>query len=104
MGIEITKEMRDKLDNEVMTIEGGLEGSTGKRYKDGKAPLGRKVVYLDKNGMDGDRYNANKIFKEGQVLEVKEIYVGSSRSMVEFGAYPNEFFNTVMFGDVEETI
>lgn len=83
-----------------MVIDGGVTRS-GKRYNDGKSPKGRLVRYLNVNGTDGDRRMANFTLKEGQVLEVAEIYVDSCVSYVEFGAYPNELFNTVMFEDVE---
>ena len=43
---------------------------------------------------------ANKCFKEGDILTVKEIYVGRSNSDVEFKEFLNKRFNTVMFKDV----
>lgn len=92
--------------SKIMKIEGGINTSYGYednfRHCGGKPPKGRKVSYLNKNGYDGDREYANEFFKEGQVLTVKEIYVGSWSSDVEFIEYPNERFNTVMFEDVEE--
>lgn len=86
--------------NEVMSLDGGLLDN-GERYNYGNAPVGRKVKYLNKNGMLGNRMVANKLLKEGQVLEVEEIYVGGSHSEVVFVSLPNESFNTVMFEDVE---
>jgi len=72
-----------------------------KRFNSGDAPLGRKVKYLDKNGWDGDREYANRFFKEGAILTVKEIYVGRSSSDVEFVEHPFKKFNTVMFEDIK---
>lgn len=70
------------------------------RHMDGKAPFGRKVFYLDKNGRDRERDEANKLFSSFQILEVAELYVYSSTSDVEFTVCPGKFFNSVMFGDL----
>lgn len=71
------------------------------RYDNGVSPEGRKVYFLNKNGYEGQLEQARKLFKEGQVLTVQEIYVGGSDSQVEFVEYPNQKFNTVMFADCE---
>lgn len=86
-----------------MSLIGGLDmyaAEFGTRYGDGSSPEGRKVVFLNENGWDGEREHANKFFTEGQVLTVKEIYVGRSSSEVEFEELPDKRFNTVMFADV----
>ena len=72
------------------------------RYKTNEPPFGRKVKYLNANGRDWDRYLANKYFTTGQILTVKEIYVGSWCSDVEFVEVLDVKFNTVMFADVED--
>jgi hypothetical protein len=84
-----------------MSIVGGLDlyASLGTRFKGGDAPLGRKVIFLNDNGYDSQRERANKLFKKGEILTVKEIYVGRSHSDVEFLEYEGRF-NTVMFADV----
>lgn len=86
-----------------MSLEGGLDmyASFGTRYLSDVPPEGRKVYFLNKNGYDGQRDYANKLFEENQILTVKEIYVGRSSSEVEFVEFPHKMFNTVMFADVE---
>jgi hypothetical protein len=85
-----------------MKLDGGIDTYSfpEERYKTSISPLGRKVVYLNENGWDGNREYANKYFAKGQVLTVKEIYVGRSSSEVEFVEFPDKKFNTVMFEDV----
>lgn len=92
---------------ETMSLVGGLDMyafNFGQRYGSetfDKSPEGRKVIFLDDNGYEGQRENARKYFKKGDILTVKEIYVGRSSSEVEFIEFPNKKFNTVMFADVE---
>ncbi len=87
-----------------MSIVGGVigydENDNEVRHLDGKAPFGRKVFYLDINGHDREREEANELFSSFQILEVGELYVHSSHSDVEFTGYPGELFNSVMFGDL----
>lgn len=85
-----------------MKLDGGINEyfSIHERHKEKLAPKGRKVKFLNKNGRDTERQEANKRFTQGQVLTVKEIYVGSSSSTVEFMELPKELFNTVMFEDI----
>lgn len=90
-----------------MSLKGGLNmyvmfGDDNSRYESDTPPLGRHVRFLDKNGWDWDLEEARKLFTEGQILTVKEIYVGRSSSEVEFLMYPGKRFNTVMFADVDE--
>ena len=91
--------------NKVMSLEGGIHmyAHIFDRYMSDVPPKGRKVRFLNDNGYDSDREYANKYFKEGQILTIKEIYVGRSSSEVEFEDYPHKEFNTVMFEDVEVT-
>lgn len=92
---------------ETMSIIGGIETyilfltdpPKQRRHKSDKSPFGRIVYFLNKNGYDIERELANKIFKKGQALTVKEIYVDRSSSKVEFLEFPNQQFNTVMFTD-----
>lgn len=86
-----------------MNLNGGIDmyNLFGERYNEGEAPYGRKVKYLNKGGHDYQREQANQHFQEGQILTVKEIYVGSWSSEVEFVEYPLLKFNTVMFEDIE---
>lgn len=86
----------------MMKLTGGLDMySRNQRYKSEESPYGRKVTYLNMNGYEIERENANKHFTKGQELTVKEIYVGRSSSEVEFIELPNKKFNTVMFEDVK---
>lgn len=96
-----------------MSLDGGLERyisefnefydpSATKRYNDEPSPKGKKVVYLNMNGWDGDREEANKILKEGETYTIEEIYVHRSSSEVVLQEHPEYEFNTVMFGEVEE--
>lgn len=85
-----------------MDLTGGIdEYNWGKRFESEISPRGRKVKYLNENGYDRDREYANQFFKEGDILTIKEIYVGNSRSRVEFIEFEGNEFNTVMFEDVE---
>ncbi|WP_263117474.1 hypothetical protein [Bacillus subtilis] len=87
---------------EAMSLTGGLDmyAPFGTRYGSNEPPTGRKVYFLNENGYDMELEHARKTFDEGQVLTVKDIYVGGSSSYVEFVGYPNMKFNTVMFADV----
>lgn len=87
-----------------MNLIGGIDMYSFpiKRYKSDTSPEGRKVIFLNDNGYDIEREYANDLFEEGQVLTIKEIYVGRSSSEVEFIEYPDKRFNTVMFADVGE--
>lgn len=89
--------------NPTMRVDGGIDTYSfeGKRYITDVPPLGRKVVYLNDNGYEFDREYANQYFSKGQVLTVKEIYVGRSSSKVEFAEVPDKTFNTVMFADLD---
>ncbi len=71
------------------------------RHNSDESPEGRKVKFLNDGGWDGEAESANGYFDEGEVLTVKEIYVGRSSSTVEFVEFLNKEFNTVMFEDVE---
>jgi hypothetical protein len=81
------KNKKEEVDmTDTMSLKGGIDTYTfpPKRYLSNTPPRGRKVKYLNDNGYDSDRDYANKYFKEGQILTVKEIYVGRSSSEVEF--------------------
>lgn len=86
-----------------MNLDGGINQYTGSgmRCGDGPEPYGRKVIFLNKNGYDAQLEVAARYFKPGQVLTVREIYVGRSSSTVEFVDLPRHSFNTVMFEDVK---
>jgi len=47
------------------------------------------------------RETANRYFSEGDIITVKESYVGRSCSEVELEECPNKKFNTVMFADIK---
>ena len=90
----------------VMSLDGGLltyrlVGEEQKRHITSKPPKGRKVRFLNDNGRDFEREIANQLIEEGEILTVKEIFVGTYRSTVEFVEYPGKEFNTVMFEDAE---
>jgi hypothetical protein len=87
-----------------MDLTGGLDmyAPIGTRYREEASPEGRKVYFLDRGGYDIQREHANKFFKKGDELTVKEIYVGRSSSEVEFVEFPGHRFNTVMFADIVE--
>lgn len=86
-----------------MSILGGLfDYHPRGRYGTIVPPLGRKVVFLNKNGSELHRKNANAYFQEGDILTVHEIYVDRSSSEVEFVEHIGIKFNTVMFRDVIE--
>ena len=86
-----------------MRLDGGIDtySFTNERYKLEETPKGRRVTYLNSNGHNIQRKRANRYFTEGQILTVKEIYVGRGSSNVEFIELPHEKFNTVMFEDIE---
>ena len=88
----------------VMSIVGGvcMYAIPGKRFNSNVPPKGRKVVFAhDENGLKYDQEKAKRHFKKGDVLTVKEIYVYSSSSDVEFAECPGVLFNTVLFADAE---
>lgn len=90
----------------VMSLDGGLltyrlVGEIQDRHITSKPPKGRKVRFLNDNGREFEREVANQLIEEGEILTVKEIFVGTSSSTVEFMEYPGKEFNTVMFEDVE---
>lgn len=86
---------------ESMDIVGGWDEYSWpmQRYESSEEPYGREVVFLNENGWDSEREHAAKLFTRGQVLTVKEIWVGRSSSKVEFVELPGKMFNTVMFAD-----
>lgn len=92
--------------HKTMSLVGGLDmyESLGTRYKSDVSPTGRKVYFLNKNGYEGERERANKLFGDDRILTINEIYVGRSRSEVEFLEHPNLKFNTVMFADVDKEV
>ena len=99
----LTKRNKDGYCEYKHCIDGGLNVyyAETNRHNDEEPLEGRKVKYLNKNGYDHDRERANKFFKEGEILTVKEIYVDSWSSTVEFEEFPGKVFNTVMFTDLD---
>lgn len=90
-----------------MDLTGGLNmyllfnGESEGRYKDGDAPYGRKVKYLDDGGwLKEPEYARESGLVKDQIYTVKEIYVGRSSSEVELLEVEGRF-NTVMFEDVD---
>ena len=87
-----------------MSLIGGIDTyAFDKRFKSDESPIGRQVVFLGKNGYEKELEQTKKLFSENQILTVKEIYVGRSSSTVEFQELPGKEFNTVMFGDLNQT-
>ena len=89
-----------------MRLHGGIltystVGKFNERHLSNKSPEGRKVKFINENGYEFERNKANDLFIEGEILTVKEIYVGRSSSTVELVEYPNIKFNTVMFTDLD---
>lgn len=87
-----------------MSLTGGIDmyALIRKRHESEHPPLGRKVVFLNKNGLDDELAQARLYFHEGQVLTVNEIYIKRSFSQVEFIEVPGIYFNTVMFADKKD--
>ena len=84
-----------------MSIIGGIDMySRGERFKSDSPPAGRKIRFLGQNGRDSQLQEALDIMPVGQILTVKEIYVGGSCSYVEVEEHEGRF-NTVMFADME---
>ncbi|MFD2658561.1 hypothetical protein [Gracilibacillus thailandensis] len=85
-----------------MSLRGGVDmySLNFDRYGSETPPTGRKVRFLNENGYEFDKEHARKHINEGDILTVKEIYVGRSSSEVEFEEIPNQKFNTVMFEDI----
>lgn len=96
--------MKFALPPDPMSLEGGLDmyGLPGTRYGRNIPPEGRKVYFFNDNGYDSELETARKYFIEGQILTIKEIYVGRSSSEVEFIEFPGKRFNTVMFMDLKD--
>lgn len=94
--------------DDTMSLKGGINmyvmvaEDFNSRYISQTPPLGRRVKFINKNGWDWDLETARKMFTEGQILTIKEIYVGRNSSEVEFVTLPGKKFNTVMFVDIGE--
>jgi hypothetical protein len=61
---------------------------------------GDQVIYLDQNGWESDREQANKFLKKGQTYTIEKITVYKSSSRVYLKEIPGKGFNTVMFRNV----
>ncbi|MHA2280289.1 MAG: hypothetical protein ACXAC5_05515 [Promethearchaeota archaeon] len=64
------------------------------------SPPGTKVTFLDRNGTELDRAEAERILKVGQIYIIESINVGSWRSDVTLEEIPNKTFNSVMFDNI----
>lgn len=68
------------------------------------AKPGTKIRFIPRdNGHDPDREHAKEYLTEGQIYTVKMIDVGHYYSEVEIKEIPNQWFNTVLFDDVDVT-
>lgn len=65
------------------------------------ANRGAKVRFLDQNGTDYDLEKAREYFKKDQILTVRSTDVGGWRTEIMFQECVGEWFNSVMFEDVE---
>jgi hypothetical protein len=65
------------------------------------SPEGTKVTFLDRNGTDFDRVEAEKILKVGQVYTIKSIEVYDWVSYVTLEEVPDKTFNSVMFDNLK---
>lgn len=93
------------MNKNAMSLLGGITAQyldIVRRYLDGPAPAGRRVRFLNDNGRNHEREEANKILFEGGVYIVQEIFVYRSCSEVVLKQFPDKRFNTVMFEDVVE--
>ena len=61
-----------------------------------------KVKFINDNGYDFEREEANQILGTDKIYTVKHINVGGWISYVHLKEIPNKSFNTVMFDEVEE--
>ena len=84
-----------------MSLEGGVDEYRIGTNRYGKGDCrGRKVIFKGEGGYASELERAMNTFEVGQVLTVREIYVGRSSSVVEFEGIDGRW-NTVMFDDVE---
>jgi len=60
---------------------------------------GTKVMFLDKNGSDYDRVEAEKVLKVGQIYTIVDIQVSSWISHVKLEEVSGRF-NSVMFDNI----
>jgi hypothetical protein len=58
---------------------------------------GSKLIYLDKNGYDEDREEANKFLKKGELYTVDHVDIFKYSSTVYLKEFPEMGFNMVMF-------
>jgi len=58
---------------------------------------GAKLIYLDKNGYDTQREEANKFLKKGEIYTVDHVDIFKSTSTVFLKEFPGMGFNMVMF-------
>ena len=61
---------------------------------------GTKIVFIDKNGTNFDRAEAEKILKVGQIYTVSKIDINSWISYVTLEEVPDRTFNSVMFDNI----
>ena len=62
--------------------------------------IGTKVTFLNRNGTDFDRVEAEKILKIGEVYTIANIDVRDYISYVTLEEVPGKTFNSVMFDNV----
>jgi hypothetical protein len=65
------------------------------------AGKGSVVKYINQNGSDSEREQANKVLREGQELIVEDISIGNWYSHYYFAGFSFPF-NTVMFEIIEQ--
>ena len=64
------------------------------------SPQGTKVTFLDRNGTEYDRAEAERILKVGQVYTIDSIEVQDWISYIKLEEMPDRTFNSVMFDNV----
>lgn len=57
-----------------------------------------------RGGYESELKKVRDYFKKNDEATIKEIYVGRSRSTVEFIEYPGVKFNSVLFSDFEDRL
>lgn len=89
-----------------MNLNGGIDEYGGfddigkeKRYGAGPSAVGRKIRFTGNGGYDHEIESAKKLFSVGQVVTIKELYVGRSSSKVELEEVEGQF-NTCLFEDL----
>lgn len=65
------------------------------------AKKGAKVIFTGKHGYDDDKKHANEFLKVNEIYTINHTKVGGWHTDVYLEEFPDEWFNSVHFEDVD---